>query len=77
MKGEADLRMSWKKSVGYPAGPGDLPLCIELIADIISRAENSFSNTSAKPGFTDGTCWDPKKSYIAEGVVENSDVYND
>ena len=65
-----------KKSVGYPSSPGDLPLCIDLIADIISRAEKSFSNESAMFGSTDGTCRDLKKSSNTEGVVGHSDVYS-
>lgn len=57
-------------------GPGDLPLCIDLTADIISGAERFSSNTAAMFGSMVQTCRDSKKSSILEGVAEDSGVYN-
>ena len=66
----------FKNSVGKPSGPGDLPLCMAPIADIISLTEKFLSSSAESSSLTEGIFRDLKKSSKTEGFVEASDVYN-
>ena len=68
--------MVLKNSVGKPSGPGDLPLCMALIADAISLTEKSLSSSAVSSTSTEGIFRDLKKSSRAEGLVGTSEVYH-
>lgn len=76
-KGDSGSENFLKNSFGKPSGPGDLPLCMSLIAKTISVTEISFSNSSARSGLTEGTFIPSKKVSKSDWIEDESGEYSD
>lgn len=62
IKGKAVLRIFFKEICWKQSGPGDLPLCIDLIANAISSTVRSSSNSAAVAGSIERICILSRKS---------------